>query len=355
MGPGSSIHLAKWANGLSKLGHEVVVITFHKVEGQNYDCPVYTAPIGLPFGVFLCRSWVNAKLRDFTPDIVNIHWASSYGLLAKNVSQNFPVALSVWGTDVFDFPYKSRLHRKVIKSNLVAANHIVSTSECMREQVVSLGLDLDKISVTPFGVETKEFAKDRRPRSESSIVLGTVKGLEEKYGVDTLIDAFALLLETKKFDRKISLNIYGIGSQRSELEARVSRLGLEDSVFFGGHVAHSEVPKILNSLDIYCALSRSESFGVAIVEASSCELPVVVSGVGGLLEVVDDKITGFIVPKEDPEAACKALTRLIEDSNLRNSLGLNGRRKVEAEYSWDRSLMLMERVYNKTIGSFRAK
>jgi glycosyltransferase involved in cell wall biosynthesis len=100
-------------------------------------------------------------------------------------------------------------------------------------------------------------------------------------------------------------------------------------------------------MDIFVAASRrdSESFGVAVLEASATGLPVVVSDVGGLPEVVQDKITGLIVPSENPLALARALYSLICDKKLRRNLGQAGIKRVEKKYRWQKSVEQMSNIY----------
>ena len=109
-----------------------------------------------------------------------------------------------------------------------------------------------------------------------------------------------------------------------------------------------EIVDYYNELDIYLALSTedSESFGVAIIEASSCEKPVIVSNVGGLPEVIDEKNTGFIVNKEDYIKASEYLEKLILDKNLRIEMGKKGREFVEKNYDFSTNLKQMINIYN---------
>jgi glycosyltransferase involved in cell wall biosynthesis len=101
-------------------------------------------------------------------------------------------------------------------------------------------------------------------------------------------------------------------------------------------------------LDIYVALSRQESFGVAVIEAGAAGRPVVVSNVGGLPEVVRDGETGFIVPPNDPDAAADALERLVRDQLLRRQMGEAGAQHVAKNYSWDASVQTMIKVLEAT-------
>jgi len=98
-------------------------------------------------------------------------------------------------------------------------------------------------------------------------------------------------------------------------------------------------------MDVYVALSRldSESFGVAIIEASACGIPVIVSNVGGLPEVVKDEETGMIVEKENVQEAGLSIIKLAKDSKLRRNIGKNGRQRVKDQFDWEANLEEMEK------------
>ena len=115
-----------------------------------------------------------------------------------------------------------------------------------------------------------------------------------------------------------------------------------------GFVPYNEIPKYHNMLDIYVSVSTedSESFGVAILEASACEKPVIVSNVGGLPEVVKNEKTGFIIEKENPSELANILEILINNEKMRREFGKNGREMVLREYDWEKSLNKMISVYD---------
>jgi L-malate glycosyltransferase len=163
-----------------------------------------------------------------------------------------------------------------------------------------------------------------------------------------LLRAFAGLLADADVQRRpdeCRLLVVGDGPQRTALEALADELGIASRCEFVGAVAHADVPAWLNRFDVYAAPSRldSESFGVAVIEAGACALPVVVSDVGGLPEVVRDGETGLIVPRDDVPALQAALKRLVLDRALRERLGRGGRSHVEREYEWGHCVDLMER------------
>jgi glycosyltransferase involved in cell wall biosynthesis len=271
-----------------------------------------------------------------------------------------PVLLSVWGSDVYDFPYESALRGRLIRGNLRRATAIASTSHAMARQVQRLVPAITDIAVTPFGVDLARFRPDPSHRSSGPLTIGIVKSLATKYGVDLLLRAFAGLVadadvKTLLAD-ELRLLIVGDGPQRAELEALARELGIALRTEFTGAVAHADVPAWLNRLDIYAAPSRldSESFGVAVIEASACALPVVVSDVGGLPEVVRDDETGLVVPRDDVPALQAALKRLVLDGALRERLGQRGRVHVEREYEWGHCVDLMERCLERVVAQHGA-
>jgi glycosyltransferase involved in cell wall biosynthesis len=145
------------------------------------------------------------------------------------------------------------------------------------------------------------------------------------------------------------LEITGGGPDERALRRQSQQRGLSEHVTFHGPVAHTRVPEMLRRLDIFAALSREESFGVAAIEAASCEKPVVVSDAEGFTEVTLNEKTGLIVPRNDACAAADALVRLVRDEALRASLGREGRLHVLRQYSWAVSLNHMIDTYHTVI------
>lgn len=361
----SSIHTVRWANGLAKAGLEVHVISQHpQLETMNTTVNVHILPFRGSIGYFKMVPSVKKLLARIQPDIVNAHYASGYATTAHLVGFH-PWIASVWGSDVYDFPNSSPLHKLLVRRNLLASDRIASTSVCMAKQTCMLIPDLkDDIAITPFGVDTKHYSSLTTPLSErdsTDIVIGTVKSLTPKYGIDTLIQAFAYIVKDfsgshPEIASKLTLRIVGDGSQDIELKDLTRELSIADKVKFVGRVNHSEVPSELNKLDIYVALSRldSESFGVAIIEASAAGRPVVVSDAGGLPEVVINNKTGFVVPREQPLAAAKAISKLILDKDLRIKMGNAGKQHVAKTYNWEACVKTMIELYKNTINEYKS-
>lgn len=347
----NDIHTVRWANALATRGLTIRLFTQHA--GKEPLHPAVQVRL-LPFrgrhGYFLNALPLMYALRKSPVDLVHALYASGYGTLAR-LSGCQRKLVSVMGADVYDFPRCSRLHRRLVVANLRAAA-IASTSHCMARETHRLAPDLEFPTVTPWGVDLEKFRALDGGREDGVLTLGTVKKLAPKYGIDLLIRAFARCQSLLPAGQpQLRLRLVGEGPQRAELEDLAVRCGVREKVDFVGAVPHDQVCRELNRLDVYCALSRldSESFGVAVIEASACQRPVVVSAVGGLPEVVRDNHTGFIVPREDPDRAAQALVRLVREPQRRLRFGAAGRAFVQQHYDWHENVERMLALYRRLV------
>jgi len=210
----------------------------------------------------------------------------------------------------------------------------------------------DDVTVTPFGVDCDQFRPMNECPQEDEFVVGIVKTLEPKYGVEYLVRGFALFREkAARKGAKLKLVIAGGGILRSQIELLVRELNILEHTAFLGAIPHENVPAVLSGLSVFVAPSilKSESFGVAVVEASATGIPVVVSNIGGLPEVVRDRVTGILVPPRNPEAIASALEELWKNVKLRAELGANGRKFVLDNYEWTENAGRMERLYQSML------
>ena len=355
LGEATSIHTIRWVNSLSEKGIEVILVSLKgevDIIGKiNENVKVIYLPFGTKLGYYLNVFALKKIISKEKPDLINAHYASGYGTLGRLSGFNKKL-LNVWGSDVYDFPNESKVKKRIIEKNLKSYTAIASTSYCMAEETKKYLEDKSKeIFITPFGVDTKKFKNLNIEKNKNELVIGIVKTLTENYGIEYLIRAIKELENTLDIEnyKKIRLLIYGKGELKNKLEALTKELQIEDKVIFKGYISNEDVPKALNEMDIFVVPSINESFGVAVVEAMACEIPVIASSVGGLKEVIVDKETGYLVPKKDHKEIAKYLKKLILDKNLRTSLGENGRKRVLENYNWDSNVKYMIKIYEEII------
>lgn len=353
LGENGSVHIQKWIKALSlQTELEIHVITFNrgaKFEGVHYHYlkKITNSKLDYILNLFCVKSLV----KSIKPDVVHAHYATSYGLLGA-FSGFHPYIITGWGADIFDSPENFWM-KKILKFSFNKADAISVLSKITLAKMADL--TNKDVSLIPFGVDLKKFSP-HKPSERNIIRIGTIRTLTEKYGVEYLIRAFAEVCQ--KYNN-LCLDIVGDGPLREYLTNLTIELNIEDKVVFHGYVNQNTETKkymaLLNNMDIFAILSiiDSETFGVAAVEASACEIPVVATCVGGLTEVIDSEKTGIIVPPKNVEETAAALERLISDESLRIKMGKSGREKVEENYNWENNLNQMINLYKETYNKFK--
>jgi len=354
----SSSHTIKWANTLSASGIEIFLYGFNKFDRTQFSDGVQIFSLNTPEfissklnGNFLKIYYIKALpklfeiLRRIKPDILHSHYVASYGLIGA-LSHFHPIITSVWGVDILKFPNYSFLHKSLVKFALNKSDYIFATSEYLKARAQTYSNKV--ISLTPFGVNTNIFKPDFTYQDDDEIVIGTIKNLENKYGIDFLIKVFAEL-KFRMPTSKLKLLIVGGGSLRYQLEQLAEKLNIRNYVEFAGHIPHNQIPTYHNKIDIACYFSNVESFGVSVLESSACEKPVVVSDVGGLTEVVQNNRTGFVVKSHDIKVSVDSIQKLILDRQLRRSFGQEGRKMVKRLFEEKDCVNRMINFYNSIL------
>ncbi|EZP59694.1 glycosyltransferase [Exiguobacterium sp. RIT341] len=341
----SDIHAIRWANKFAELGNKVYLICQQdhdvKQDIPNENVEIHKLRFKGKIGYYLNAMELKKLFESIRPDILNVHYASGYGTLAR-LTKFHPCVISVYGSDVYDFPKKSKINLSIIRKNLNYADAIASTSFAMAKQTVSLKInhELSDIKITPFGVDTKKFFNKKLDKKDKPLILGSIKKLAPKYGIFDGIRAIEYIIKNNLIDinkNPIEYHIYGEGEQRNEFERYIKNNKLSDAVFLKSRIPNEKVPEALNNFDIFIGTSvlNSESFGVAIVEAMSCEVPVIVSDVDGFSEVTSKGKYGAIFSKGDYIDLAEKIISYIENPTKRELMGINGREKVLLDYNWD--------------------
>lgn len=346
------IHTVRWVNSLSQdLEIHLVYCKNHKPNIDNISSNVilHELKFNAPYGYYLNSMQLRSLYKKIKPNIINVHYASGYGTLTR-ISKIKPVLLSVWGSDVYDFPNESKLKKKILQKNVMYADEIASTSNIMAEELKKQVPMLKKnINITPFGIDIEKFKKDKP--NNNTFIIGNVKTLKSLYGIEYGILAVKhlknkLLNEGKnELSQSIQFHIYGDGEEKEKLEELIKKEQLQDCVFLKGKIPNNEVPNVLNNIDVFCVTSNKESFGVALLEAMACEVPVVATDADGFCEVMVDGQTGYIVEKKNVEKIAEALEKLLKNKEQRIQFGKNGRKRVIENYNWEDNVKKMEEIY----------
>jgi len=349
IGSKKSNHSKKWVNNLVARGHEVLLVYQNENSDTSVEFDERVKTHMLKYGGYKSYILNVPELRriykSYKPDVVNVHYMSGYGLMATLAGAR-PLVLNCYGSDIFVAPKKSMIVRWIVKKLLNGADAVAATSKAMAAEAERIMCNPHKkVTVTPFGVDVNLFKKNENRNYSVRPIIGIIKYLKPEYNIPLLIKAFAIA--KNKATIKPLLHIYGSGPLKDEFVALTKDLGVYDDVTFFETIPNQEVPKALNTMDIFVNSSNVESFGVNIVEAMACELPVVVTPCPGPKEVIDNGVTGIVLKDWDPNEMAEELTKLVENPVLREQYGKAGREKVLREYDWSKNVETLIGIYHR--------
>lgn len=343
-GSGRSYHVEKWANKFTEDGYNVILVTLHKPEREfNSKIEIFAYTRRFQYLLALIKLW--SLIKKYQLKSVQFHSAGFYGLASMFTWGKIQKILLVYGSDVFIVPEKSFMHRVVVSWIIRSCSIVISASHAMKKRVVSIAkINTDRVAVIPFGIDLKVFSLTSERDFACVKTIGIVKKLESVYGIDILIKAFHVL---SKQHGDISLVIIGDGSQKSDLEELCVRLGIRKNVKFQSAVPNHAVPEKLAEIDIFVVPSKSESFGVAAVEAMAMELPVIASNVGGLPEVTDYGRCGILCTPSEVDELAQKMSELINDKNIRVKLSQLARAHVAEIYDLEKNYTSFRALINE--------
>lgn len=243
-----------------------------------------------------------------------------------------------------DYPVTNNWYHRYLYNRRV--DGVVALSQKIANVLVAGGVLRENIRVIYTGVEPDQFQTAQCPnRNVRELVVGTVAVLAERKGHRFLLEAAAQL---KRQGLRIRYRFAGEGPEREPLQAITRKLGLQQDVTFEGFV--SDVANFLSGIDISVLPSLYEGMGVAVLEAMAAAKPVIASRVGGIPELVDDGVTGFLVSPGDPTALAAAMTRLISQKGLIDEMGIRGRDRVQQRFTMEQTAKEVENYYYELQG-----
>ncbi len=348
-------HIRLLAEAQVRRGHQVTVLVTNRAGAQTVEedlSGVHVIKAGrlatvasTPLSPALPR-----LLRAEQPDLIHLQSPYPVGEIAHYlVSRKRPYVVS-YQADI------NRLSQRVIMlayrplfiSILRGARAVLATSPNFAANSPYLRRVAERIVTVPLGVDTQRFSPRRPARAANPPTLLFVGQLRHYKGVEDLLHALALMPQPAR----PRLLLSGHGPMRGKWEALSQSLNLAGEVTFLGNVPDTDLPALYRSADIFIlpSTSRAESFGMVLVEAMASGLPCITTEIGsGNSYVVQDGVTGLVVPPRDPRALAAAITRLTDDAALRARLGAAGVQRARSEFSVDKMVERVEAVYKAAV------
>jgi len=345
LGDAEAIHLRRIAAGMAErvLSHRTCEIPGVRVE--KFSVPRF----GLRYPARWRRRWSMYLRRIMRGhDVVHVNFLHDWGI-TRDIAGAGRLVVSPWGSDIVKPPdlraYPEGLAERR-RELLRTADAVTVWGRFFAAKAAEFaGLPAEAISIVPLGVDLEQF----RPvgvKKDDPPTIGFFKGFHPVYGPKVLVRAIPAVLA--RFPR-VRFDMVGDGKLLDECRQLVQSLGVAHAVRWIDRQPHDRLPDIIDRWVLSVAPSICESFGVAALESSAMEVPVVASRIGGLRETVRHGQTGLLVPPSDPEALANALTELLSDEPRRREMGVAGRRMVTEEYEWQSCLDRLEAVYRHVL------
>ncbi len=234
------------------------------------------------------------------------------------------------------------------------STEVIVNSNFMKGHVQGLfGLPFDKINVIPNGINLNNFNGVERDydfrrqyaADNEKIILYLGRLVYEK-GIQHLISAMPKILDGYHDSKLV---IAGKGGMLDDLKAQVSRMGIDNKVYFTGYLNAKQVQKMYKCADVAVFPSTYEPFGIVALEAMLAGVPTVVSDVGGLNEIVEHGVTGMKSYAGNPNSIADSILALLYDHQLCNNVAKNAKAEVKRQYNWNKIAQDTHFVYQKAI------
>ncbi len=331
--------LDEWSNDLKRKNIKTIRISvFHKHDPRHF--------------IHLKR-----LIAEYKPDILHLHlWnpvSCRYAFLATQ-SKLYKIVV----TEHDPFPIHGL--RKLIKNHFIdKTSHTIAVSEANLEMMkkeypklktsisfIHNGIELDIFSQDLLHYSSQNRQKIRQNlfrATQNEFIVITVAALHERKGLVYLIRA---IKEVKAKIPNIKLIIVGNGPQKNELMKTIATLGLDKEVMLLGKQEH--IPKILKSSDLFVLPSIKEAFGLVLLEAMACQLPIIASNVGGIPEIIQNHKNGELVEAGDTCAIADKIVELYENKAQREKIAFIGNHDVK-KFGAKEMALKTERIYDQVM------
>jgi L-malate glycosyltransferase len=357
---GSGIVATELSVELARRGHDVHVLstdppfrfpvgqprlTFHEVATPAY--PLFREP---QYALSLATKIVQVSRRHHL-DVVHAHYAvphAAAAYLARQIMAAHPtdrvpkIMTTLHGTDI-TLVGSDPSYSETVAFCIDQSDDVTAVSESLRADTCrALGITR-RIQVIPNFLDGTRFKRRAVTRTDPRPRIVHVSNFRPVKRVDAVVEIF------RRVHAEVPsvLLLVGEGPELEGARRRIHQAGLDADVEYSGE--QQDIVELLSRSDLFLLPSATESFGLAALEALACGVPVVASRVGGLPEVIDDGVTGFLRPPDDLDGMAEVSLRLLKDPVLHDTMSRAARQVAIERFSVDRIVPMYERAYNALV------
>jgi len=368
------IFIKKMALLLHKEGYQISVVTPKIYKDSHYSeeqdgIKVYRFPFfsgnkllieynNIPYlrmilyyftGFFLT---IYALLRNRC-QLIHVHWAIPTGLIGvlAGAFLRIPLVVTVHGSDFRLAMDKSSLLKQIFLFVCKRARHINCVSKVMKIEIEQLGIDREKISTFPMGVDEAFYEEGRNRQKKldgSPLTILSNRNLLGIYNVSLLIRAIPMVL---KEEPKARFLIAGDGPERKYLEREAKDLNLGSTIQFLGRISHDAMPGLLTQADIYVSTSLYDGTSISLLEAMASGAFPVVTDIPSNREWVTDGENGFLIPTDEEKFLAKRIVEAIRDQELLERGRLKNFYIAKKKALWPITIEKVKEIYTGLLSS----
>ena len=264
----------------------------------------------------------------------------SVAMLAAELG-GFTYSLTLHGPYIFFQPYHWRLDEKINRALFVSC----ISNYCRSQGMIFAPIEKwSKMPIVHCGIDPELFnLVSHQGKGKRLLYVGRLSAVK---GLPILLES---LVSLKQRHPNIILTVVGDGSDRTYLEQMTADLGLNNNVAFVGYKSQAEVRKYFEESDVFVLSSFAEGVPVVLMEAMAAGVPVVATQIAGISELVENEVSGYIVPAGDTVGLSQSIEKLLNDSQLRTKFGILGRNKVEKEFNLNIEAEKLYKIISKEL------
>ena len=301
--------------------------------------------IALSFFYFVEAVLIGDWMRAGGLHHLHVHFATPAATVGMILTKLAPITMSmtVHGPDEFYEVGAYYLTQKIETCKFVCAIGQFARSQLMKVSRVS---EWHKLLISPLGVDTEQFPPRPLFLPPGTFEILCIGRLTDAKGQHVLLEATALL---RSHGRAVRVRFVGDGPDRRSLEQQSSNLGLASDVTFEGAVNQDHIRAFYERAGVFALASFAEGIPIVLMEAMSMEVPCVSTWITGIPELIRNGIDGLLVAPGDAEALASAIAELMDDAELRRSLGVAGRLRVKDKFDLTRNLARLAGIFHQQL------
>jgi glycosyltransferase involved in cell wall biosynthesis len=357
----NSTHTHRWVKWFAGHGHTVCLVADTRVQEPPEGIPLFNLPqrFNLPVVKYLAWiPWTRQIVQVWKPDILHAHRVTGGGWLGSFANFH-PLVVTPWGSDLYLYPYRSRLAGWLTRRVLQQADLVTTDSVDLCNQAMRFGAKPERSFLVHWGVDSSIFHPVNDP-SELRRRLGiygapvilSPRAVNRVYNLEVLVNAIPVVLSQYPQASFVLRDYNADSGYKDELKRQIASLNISEHVIWAGPLLRwEESAQYYQAADLVVSVPSSDATPVSVLEAMACGNPLIVSDLPSLREWITDGANGLLVPAGDAERLASAICSLLGDEAMRLAFRQSNLDLVKERATHQKQMEKMERLYQDLLNT----